>query len=79
MTAAEGALDVRVDRFRCVGTGQCAALAPADLALGADGRARPLGGTSELSGELADAAEMCPTEAISVHRRATGERLAPEG
>ncbi|WP_405014538.1 ferredoxin [Kitasatospora sp. NBC_01539] len=75
--ASPEALEVRVDRLRCVGTGLCAAAAPADLALGADGKARPLHGAAAGSPELTEAAEMCPTEAIAVYRAATGELVAP--
>ncbi|WP_371502260.1 ferredoxin [Kitasatospora sp. NBC_00374] len=77
MSAAEP-LVVTVDRTRCVGTGLCAATAPDDLALGPDGRALARQGTAAvLSEELAEAAEMCPVEAITVLRPATGEQVAP--
>jgi len=72
-----GPLVVRVDRDRCVGTGLCAATAPADLALGADGRARTLRERAAESDELTEAAEMCPVEAISVWLASTGEQVAP--
>ncbi|MFJ1703710.1 ferredoxin [Kitasatospora sp. NPDC088346] len=76
--SAAGPLEVAVDRARCVGTGLCAATAPADLALGPDGRALARQGTAAaLSAELAEAAEMCPVEAITVRRPATGEQVAP--
>lgn len=77
MTDDAGAVVVTVDRIRCVGTGQCAATAPRDLALGADGRARALRPASESSEELTEAAEMCPMEAIRVVLAATGEVIAP--
>ncbi|GAB2697032.1 hypothetical protein GCM10010442_13430 [Kitasatospora kifunensis] len=68
---------VSVDTARCVGTGLCAATAPADLELGPDGRARPRRARSTEVGELTEAAELCPMEAIAVHRAATGEQIAP--
>lgn len=73
----QGAVLVEVDRVRCVGTGLCAATAPGDLALGADGRAEARSGPGAGSAELTEAAEMCPVEAISVRLAATGERIAP--
>ncbi len=76
------AVVVRVDRGRCVGTGLCAAGAPADLVLGADGRARPVhpaGRAGAPGPELTEAAEMCPVEALTVHRAADGRQIAPVG
>ncbi|WP_431677000.1 ferredoxin [Kitasatospora sp. KL5] len=70
-------LEVRVDRVRCVGTGLCAAAAPGDLLLGDDGKARPRHAVATASEELTEAAEMCPTEALTVHLAATGELVAP--
>ncbi|MFF7635465.1 ferredoxin [Kitasatospora sp. NPDC008050] len=75
--SAEQEVVVSVDRARCVGTGLCAATAPADLELGPDGRARPRRPRSDAVDEVTDAAELCPMEAIAVHRAATGERVAP--
>ncbi|WP_052391329.1 ferredoxin [Streptomyces sp. NRRL B-24484] len=72
-----GGLEVRVDRIRCVGTGLCAAAAPADVQLGPDGRAVPRHARAEASERLTEAAEMCPTEALTVHLAATGELVAP--
>ena len=68
---------VRVDRDRCVGTGLCAATAPADLALGRDGRAYPLRPASDDGAELTEAAEMCPVEAITVLSARDGRQVAP--
>jgi len=79
VSAAEQDLVVRVDRTRCVGTGQCAATAPDDLTLGPDGRAHPRRPSSTARAELAEAAELCPVEAITVHLATTGEQVAPLG
>jgi ferredoxin len=68
---------VSVDRTRCVGTGLCAATAPADLELGPDGRARPRRARTEALVAVTEAAELCPMEAIAVHLAASGEKLAP--
>ncbi|MDH6140517.1 MULTISPECIES: ferredoxin [Kitasatospora] len=71
-----GSLTVSVDRLRCAGTGLCVASAPDDLAL-SDGRARPLRARTDALDEVVEAAELCPMEAITVRRAATGEQLAP--
>ncbi|GAA1218284.1 hypothetical protein GCM10009665_05230 [Kitasatospora nipponensis] len=68
---------VTVDRARCVGTGFCAAAAPDDLALAEDGRARARHGGTDALAAVTEAAELCPVEAIAVHRAATGEQVAP--
>ncbi|MFI6444483.1 ferredoxin [Kitasatospora sp. NPDC050543] len=72
-----GDVVVRVDRGRCVGTGLCAATAPGDLALGADGRAEARRATSSAGDDLTEAAELCPVEAITLFSAADGRRLAP--
>ncbi|MFJ8039330.1 ferredoxin [Kitasatospora sp. NPDC096147] len=77
MTAATGPLETRVDRTRCVGTGACAATAPADLTLTADGRAQTLRRSPSDLELITEAAELCPVEAITVHRADTGEQVAP--
>ncbi|WP_232247851.1 ferredoxin [Kitasatospora azatica] len=71
-------LVVTVDRGRCVGTGLCASTAPADLALGEDGRARPRRERTDAHEAVVEAAELCPMEAIAVHRASTGELVAPD-
>lgn len=70
-------LEARVDRTRCVGTGACAATAPADLTLGPDGRARLRTPAPADLDQLTEAAELCPVEAITIHLAATGEQIAP--
>lgn len=77
VSRAEPELVVRVDPFRCVGTGQCAATAPEDLTLGRDGRAHPLRPTSTARESLTEAADLCPMEALTVHLAGTGEQIAP--
>ncbi|WP_431044236.1 ferredoxin [Streptomyces sp. P1-3] len=80
MTAeADGELTVHVDRGRCVGSGQCALTAPDHMELDEDGRARPRRPTAgaDARTRLTEAAELCPTEAITVRLARTGERIAP--
>ncbi|MFH9073106.1 ferredoxin [Streptomyces alboflavus] len=70
-------LVIRVDKLHCAGSGVCVSVAQQDLAFGPDGRAMALHATTTASEELFEAVEMCPTEAIRVHRAATGELVAP--
>ncbi|MGK4585556.1 ferredoxin [Kitasatospora sp. HPMI-4] len=77
MSADGQELVVRVDGTRCVGSGTCARTAPLDLELGPDGRARPRRPVSDGLPNLAEAAELCPVEAITVLSAATGEVVAP--
>jgi ferredoxin len=70
-------LESRVDRTRCVGSGACAATAPADLTLGPDGRALLLTPAPVHLDQLTEAAELCPVEAITIHRTDTGEQVVP--
>ncbi|WP_441247981.1 ferredoxin [Kitasatospora sp. McL0602] len=70
-------LVVRVDQTRCIGSGHCTNTAPDDLALGPNGRARPLRPISTDRDLLTDAADLCPVEALTVHLATTGEQIAP--
>ncbi|WKX70543.1 ferredoxin [Streptomyces sp. XD-27] len=74
-----GELVVRVDRGRCVSSGQCVLTAPDQMELGADSQARPRTPTAaaDARARLAEAAELCPTEAITVRLARTGELIAP--
>ncbi|MFD8749923.1 ferredoxin [Kitasatospora sp. NPDC059577] len=63
---------VEVDPVRCVGVGQCAAIAPEVFELLDEGRSAPVTGwVDEADAEAAlaeDARELCPAQAISLHR-----------
>ncbi|MBV2154943.1 ferredoxin [Kitasatospora sp. SUK 42] len=59
----------------------CALSAPASLALGEDGLARPVAGYAdgggELTDELSEAVDYCPVEALTLHSALGGYRIAP--
>ncbi|MBO1416587.1 hypothetical protein J0670_18495 [Streptomyces sp. FH025] len=59
----------------------CALSAPASLALGEDGLARPVAeyaaGGGELTDDLSDAVDFCPVEALTLHSALGGHRIAP--
>ncbi|MFE6865886.1 ferredoxin [Kitasatospora sp. NPDC057692] len=79
------AVIVQVDRDRCIGSAMCTLTAPASLALGADGLARPLreqptGAAGEpLTPELAEAVDYCPVEALTLYGARDGRRISPSG
>jgi ferredoxin len=66
---------VSVDRGACLGSGVCAATAPARFRLDG-GRSRPVEGVIDPDGSVLDVANLCPAEAITVHD-AEGRLLAP--
>lgn len=57
---------IEVDRDACQGTGMCAGIAPEHFELGSDYLSRPLLPVAEANEALADAAECCPMEAITL-------------
>jgi ferredoxin len=68
---------ITVDGDRCMGSGVCAGVAPGYFQVDA-GTARPLAELVDPDDAVRDAAESCPTEAITVRDAATGEVVAPE-
>jgi ferredoxin len=64
---------VTVDHNVCAGSGSCAALAPQYFELD-DGASHPVNELVEPDDSVIDAAETCPTGAISVHD-AAGNRV----
>lgn len=70
-------LRVWVDRTCCVGNGMCLVTAPGVFRHNADRQSEVVdpGGESETT--LLEAATNCPTSAIHVEVRETGERLFP--
>jgi ferredoxin len=67
---------VTVDRDACIGSGICVGTAPDHFRLD-DSRSRPVAEVVGPDEILLDAAESCPSEAITVYD-AAGRRLAPE-
>lgn len=72
-----GRWEVRVDRYRCQGSGMCVGSAPDYFGLDG-GRSQPLAGTVDPDDVVLSAAECCPMEAISVSELDTGRQLFPE-
>jgi ferredoxin len=58
---------------RCIGSGSCAAIAPAHFALGEDNRSHPLRPEVEPDDAVLDAVASCPVEAILAVTVDTGE------
>ena len=69
---------VTVEAGTCIGSGICRSLAPEAFVLGDDRVSRA---ARDVVGEnlgIADAANCCPVQAISVTEVATGRLIAPE-
>jgi ferredoxin len=62
------ALDIRIDRETCMGSGNCAFWAPGVFDLDDDGIAVVLDPTAADDDKIIMAAQGCPTQAISVYR-----------
>ena len=62
------ALDIRIDRDTCMGSGNCAFWAPGVFDLDDDGIAVVLDPTAADDDKIVTAAQGCPTQAISVFR-----------
>ncbi|KAB7833782.1 ferredoxin [Streptomyces mobaraensis] len=75
--ATAGRWRIEVDRNVCAGTGLCLGTASRHMRLD-NGRARPVAEVVDPDPSVADAADTCPMEAITVRDAATGEVLAPE-
>ncbi|HEV2375218.1 MAG TPA: ferredoxin [Streptosporangiaceae bacterium] len=69
---------VTVDRSVCMGTGMCRGIVPRLFVDGGDGKTNVTQDLVEPDELVIDAAETCPTEAITVTDSATGKVLAPE-
>jgi len=67
-----------VDRTRCNGTGICVGTAPGHFTLDEGHRSHPRAATVDADDAVEQAAECCPTEAITVTDADTGEPLFPE-
>jgi ferredoxin len=64
---------ITVDRSVCQGTGLCAGVASAFFALDGTQRSTPLREVVDADDAVLDAAECCPTEAITVVDAETNE------
>jgi ferredoxin len=70
-------LDIRIDRERCMGSGNCMFWAPESFDLAEDGHAVVLDASATDEERLRVAAEGCPVGAISLWRG--GQRVEIEG
>jgi len=68
---------VTVDRHVCVRTGLCAATAPREFVLDENGQGRPTADTLVASEDVAEVAESCPVEAITIVDAVTGAQVFP--
>jgi len=59
-------VEVHVDRVKCIGCTLCATLAPRNMTMDQDGKARVLASPVEWSRADGDFVHQCPTDAISV-------------
>ena len=66
---------IKVDREVCQGSGLCAGIAPDHFEVDGTFRVRPLVEVAEANEALLDAAQCCPTEAITIIDADTGEVL----
>ena len=67
------ALDIRIDREICMGSGNCSFWAPGVFDLDDDGLAVVVDPTAQPDDKIVLAAQGCPTQAISVFR--DGEKV----
>jgi ferredoxin len=57
-------LNIRIDKERCMGSGNCSFYAPATFDLGDDGKAIVLDANGDPEDSIVLAAKGCPTQAI---------------
>jgi ferredoxin len=69
----ERAVRVSVDRERCVGSATCTVIAPDIFALDEHDRAEPQVATVTDDDLVDQAAQLCPTGAIHLHRVQSGQ------
>jgi ferredoxin len=68
------AVDIRIDREKCMGSGNCSFWAPATFDLDDEGIATVVDAEGDPDDKIVLAAQGCPTQAIAVWR--DGEQLA---
>ena len=69
-------MQIRINKFKCVGLGNCVDFAPTVFALDQDHRAKILDQNSVDDETLLEAAKSCPVGAIEV-RDESGHKLCP--
>ncbi|WP_338898533.1 ferredoxin [Streptomyces sp. TG1A-60] len=68
---------VEVDRSLCIGSAQCAHLAPGAFGLDSAMQSHPAAPDTDADERLLKAAEGCPVEAITITLAASGEPVFP--
>jgi ferredoxin len=68
---------ITVDREICVGSGTCVVVAAGRFALDDDDRSNPVTSEIKTDEQVREAAQMCPTGAISLRDLATGKPVWP--
>lgn len=58
--------DIRIDRDRCIGSGNCAFWAPGTFDLDDEGKSIVIDPGGDDAGAIANAADGCPTNAITL-------------
>ncbi len=71
-------LKVTVDREACIGDGACCSDAPETFEMDDEDKAVVKPGGSDSRDAILEAAQNCPTDAITVVDKATGKKLYPE-
>ncbi|MEW6747506.1 MAG: ferredoxin [Planctomycetota bacterium] len=70
-------LKITIDRDACIGDGACCEEAPATFELDGDEIAVVKSDSKDSRETIIDAAKNCPTDAIIIEDRESGEQLAP--
>jgi ferredoxin len=71
-------LKVEVDRDACIGDGACCNDAPETFEMDDEDKAVVKRDSTDSRDTILEAAQNCPTDAISVEDKETGEKLYPE-
>jgi ferredoxin len=72
-------LKITIIRDECIGDGACCDDAPGTFEMDDDGIAVCKAGSTDSRDTILEAARNCPTDAIVVEDKETGEKLVPEG
>ncbi|MEU9223479.1 ferredoxin [Streptomyces massasporeus] len=68
---------IEVDRSLCIGSAQCLHHAPGGFHLDAARQSRPAAPDMDANERVLEAAESCPTEAITITLGSSGEAVFP--
>ncbi len=71
-------LKVTVDRDACIGDGACCNDAPETFEMDDEDKAVVKSGSTDSRDAILEAAQNCPTDAITIVDKATGKKLYPE-